>query len=207
MHDIRAIIAAAGATVLADVWRMGVFAARHGTIRGPDTVRGLKVQAVGPALGRMLAAAGATVVSLPSDEIHEALRYGRLNAVVTSLENYTSLRLFEQAEWLTVPGHNALCFMYEPVLVAKQAFDRRDESQRNRLLAAGRDVGAAFAADAPRRDQETIEAMREAGVNVAGMAPVDYYAWLAVARRSSYVNVACNIPGGDELISKALSVG
>lgn len=207
MIDVKAIVAAAGAVVLADVWRMGAFASRHEFVRGPATVRGLRVQAVGPAVARMLAAAGATVVSLPPGEIYAALKYGRLDAVVTSLESHASLRLFEQADWLTVPGDNALCFMYEPVLAAKPAFDRLYEFQRTRLLAAGREMEAVFEAEAQRSDHETIDAMRDAGANICGMEPVDYYEWLAIARRSSYVPFACNTLGGDALITKALAAG
>jgi TRAP-type transport system periplasmic protein len=126
---------------------------------------------------------------------------------VASLESLVSVRLFEQAPWLTVPGHNALCFMYEPVVVSKRVFDRLDDAQRHELRAAGRKTGAAFETEAADNDQRALAVLQAAGVNISGMTPADYYAWLAAARRSAYASVACNILGGDELISKALSVG
>lgn len=204
MGHIKAIIDAAGAIVLADAWLPGVFAAKRDCIRAPCTVRGLRVRGPGPAFAQMLKAAGAVSVALPSSDIYQALRDGRLDAAIVSLETLISFRLFEQAKFVTVPG--ALCFTYQPVLMSKQAFGRLNDVQRDALLAAGRVAEAYFDRAARRDDRETIAALRQAGAQVIEMPRDDYCAWLAVARRSAYRNFAFNVRGGDELIGSALSV-
>lgn len=206
MGHIKAIIEAAGAVVLADAWLPGVFAAKQDCVGAPYTVRGLRVRGSGPAFAQMLAAAGAASVSLPSSKIYQALRDDRIDAAIVSLETLMSFRLFEQAKYVTVPGHNALCFTYQPVLMSKRAFERLSNDQRDALRAAGRAAESYFRREARRNDRETIATLRECGAQVTEMAPEDYYAWLAVARRSAYANFAVNVRGGDELIGNALSV-
>ena len=38
------------------------------------------------------------------------------------------------------------------------------------------------------------------------MSAEDYKAWLAIAKKTSYANFAEKVPGGEELINKALAV-
>ncbi len=51
-----------------------------------------------------------------------------------------------------------------------------------------------------------IEIFKKAGVEVDRDEPEDYDAWLAIAKDSSYKNFAEKVPGGAELIEKALAV-
>lgn len=206
MRDIKAIIEGARVVVLADAWLSGAFASKKGCIMGPDTVKDLSIRAAGPAFEQMLSAAGARIVSMPSSDIHKAMQDGRLDATNTSSESFVSFRLFEQVKCLSAPGANALWFMYEPVLMSKQVFDRLNAAQRKALLDAGRKAEAFFNAEARRGDQKMVEVFRQAGVQVTEMSRADYDAWLAVARRSAYANFATKVPGGDDLIRKALSV-
>ena len=47
---------------------------------------------------------------------------------------------------------------------------------------------------------------RNAGVEIAEMSPSDYEAWLAIAKETSYKEFSSKVPGGKELIEKALAV-
>jgi TRAP-type C4-dicarboxylate transport system substrate-binding protein len=51
-----------------------------------------------------------------------------------------------------------------------------------------------------------VEKFKEAGVEVVEMSKADYDAWLAIAKDTAYKNFAEKVPGGAELIDKALAV-
>jgi TRAP-type transport system periplasmic protein len=206
MADIKALIEKAGAVVIGDAWLSGGFASKKHCIRGPDTIKGQVTRAAGPAFEQMLAAAGASIASMPSSEIYPAMQTGVLDATNTSSESFVSFRLFEQVKCLTAPGENALWFMYEPVLVSKQVLERLKPEQRKALLDAGKKAEDWFDAEIRKGDQKLIDTYKSAGVEVTEMSKEDFDAWLAVAKASSYKNFAEKVKGGDELIQKALAV-
>ena len=206
MADIKKIIEDAGAIVIADAWLSGAFASKRGCIRGPDTVKGQVTRAAGPAFEQMLAAAGASISSMPSSEIYSGMQTGVLDATNTSASSFVSYRLYEQVKCLTAPGENALWFMYEPVLMSKQSFEKLTPAQQRAILAAAKKAEAYFDAEIRKGDQKLVDTFKGAGVEVVEMSKADFDAWLAVAKASSYKNFAENVPGGDELIRKALEV-
>src|SRR5690606_17466593 len=112
MEDIKRIIDEQGVMVLSDAWLAGGFAAKGGCIVEPADVQGKVMRAAGPAFEQMLAAAGASINSMPSSEIYTGLQTGVLDAVNTSSGSFVSYRLYEQVECLTPPGEYALWFMY-----------------------------------------------------------------------------------------------
>jgi TRAP-type C4-dicarboxylate transport system substrate-binding protein len=93
----------------------------------------------------MWQAAGASIVSVPSNEVYNALQTGVAEATDTSTGSMVSFRIYEQVKCVTAPGDNALWFMYEPVLMSKRSFDRLDKKQQEVLLAAGRKAQEYFA--------------------------------------------------------------
>jgi TRAP-type transport system periplasmic protein len=206
MQDIKAIIESAGAVVIADAWLSGGFASKKTCIRGPETIKGQVTRAAGPAFEQMLAAAGASIASMPSSEIYPAMQTGVLDATNTSVESFVSFRLYEQVKCLTAPGENALWFMYEPVLISKQVLERLKPEQRKALLEAGKKAEVYFDAEVRKGDKKLVDTYRAAGVEVTEMSKADFDAWLVVAQASAYKNFAEKVKGGDELIRKALAV-
>jgi TRAP-type C4-dicarboxylate transport system substrate-binding protein len=206
MTEIKKVIEKAGVVVLADAWLSGAFASKKNCIKGPDSVKGQTFRAAGPAFEQMLAAAGASITSMPSSEIYTALQSGTLDATNTSSESFVSYRLFEQVKCLTAPGENALWFMYEPLLMSKQSFDRLNEAQKKAVLEAGKKAEAYFLKEAKEGDDKMIEAFKKAGVEVIEMSKEDYDAWLKVAETSSYKNFSEEVKGGEKLIEMALAV-
>lgn len=206
MADIKKVIEDQGAMVIADAWLSGAFASKKGCITSPDTMKGQVIRAAGPAFEEMLAAAGASIASMPSSEIYSGMQTGVLDAANTSSASFVSYRLFEQAKCLTAPGENALWFMYEPVLLSKQTYDKLTPEQQKALLAAGEKAEAYFNEEVRKGDQVMIDAYKKAGVEVVEMSKADYDAWLEIAKQSAYKNFAEKVEGGDKLIEKALAV-
>ena len=206
MQDIKKLIEENGVIVLADAWLAGAFASKEQCITSPDTIQGQTTRAAGPAFEQMLAEAGASIASMPSSEIYTGMQTGVLDAANTSSESFVSYRLYEQVKCLTAPGENALWFMYEPILMSKQSWDKLTPEQQQALQEAGEKAEEYFAEQAAQIDQKMVDRFKEAGVEVTEMSKADYDAWLEVAQKRSYKNFAENVPNGQELIDKALAV-
>src|SRR3954466_11664530 len=121
MKEIKAQIDKAGVVVLADAWLAGAIASKKTCIRKPSDIQGQKVRSAGPTFAQMWQSAGASIVSIPSNEVYNALQTGVADATDTSSGSFVSFRIYEQVKCLTAPGDNALWFMYEPVLTSKKS--------------------------------------------------------------------------------------
>ncbi len=206
MKDIKAKIDQAGVMVLADAWLAGAIASKKACIRTPSDIKGLKVRSAGPTFAAMWQSAGASIVSIPSNEVYNALQTGVADATDTSSGSFVSFRIYEQVKCLTAPGENALWFMYEPVLMSKKGFDRLDKRQQDVLVAAGKKAQAYFAREAKGLDDEMVKVFKEHKVEVVTLTPAEYDQWVKVARQSSYAEFAKEVPDGQKLIDAALSV-
>src|ERR671939_349420 len=144
MKDIKAQIDKAGVIVLADAWLAGAVASKRACIRKPDDIKGLKIRSAGPTFAAMWQHAGASIVSVPSNEVYNALQTGVADATDTSSGSFVSFRIYEQVKCLPAPGDNALWFMYEPVLMSKKSFNRLNKQQQEALMAAGKKSHAFF---------------------------------------------------------------
>ena len=206
MQEIKRVIEGAGVMVLADAWLAGAFGSKDKCILTPADAQGMKVRAAGPAFAEMWAGAGASIASLPSNEVYTALQTGVINATDTSSGSFVSFRLYEQLKCVTAPGSNALWFMYEPVLMSKRSFDRLNDAQKKAIVAAGKKSEDYFVSEAKKLDDELEVTFKKAGVQVAHMTPEQAAQWRDVAQKSSYKTFAEKVPGGKELIEKALAV-
>ena len=206
MKDIKGIIEQGGAMVLADAWLAGAFGGKEKCIRKPDDVQGMKVRSAGATFSQMWAGAGASIVSIPSNEVYNALQQGVAQGTDTSSGSFVSFRLYEQMKCITAPGDNALWFMYEPVLISKKAWDRLNDAQKKALMAASQKAEDYFEAESKKLDDKLVETFKANKVEVVTLTDAEAAAWRAVAQKTSYKEFADKVPGGKELIEKALSV-
>jgi TRAP-type transport system periplasmic protein len=206
MKDIRAHIENAGVMVLSDAWFGGGMASKRGCVLEPADVKGLKFRAAGPTFAQMWQAAGASIVSIPSNEIYNAFQTGVAEGTDTSMGSFLSFRLYEQAKCLTVPGKNALWFMYEPVLMSKKSFAKLDQKQQAAVIAAGKKAQKYYEDKAEAVDEATIKAYKSHGVEIKSLNDEQYDKWMDVAKKSSYMQFAKDVPDGKKLIDEALSV-
>ena len=206
MKDIRAEIEKHGVIVLSDAWFAGGMASKTGCIQKPADLKGAKFRAAGPTFAAMWEAAGASIVSPPSNEIYNAFQSGVVNATDTSLGTFASTRLYEVTDCLTAPGDNALWFMYEPVLMSKKSFDKLNKAQQDVVIAAGKKAQAYYEGKAEAVNKEAIKAFEDHKVKVVTLSDADYQAWLDLAKTSSYARFAKDVPNGQKLIDEALAV-
>src|SRR4051812_29476205 len=206
MKEIKAKIDKAGVIVLSDAWLASAVASKKSCVRTPADIKGVKIRSAGPTFAAMWQAAGASIVSVPSNEVYNALQTGVAEATDTSTGSFVSFRLYEQVKCVTAPGDNALWFMYEPVLMSKKAFNRLSKSQQDALMKAGRKAQEYFAKEAKGLDDAMVKIFKDHKVEVVTLTPAEFDSWLKVAQASSYAEFAKEVPEGKQLIDAALSV-
>jgi TRAP-type C4-dicarboxylate transport system substrate-binding protein len=206
MKDIKAQIDKAGVMVLADAWLAGAMGSKGKCIRTPADIKGVKIRSAGATFAAMWQAAGASIVSIPSNEVYNALQTGVAEATDTSAGSFVSFRLYEQLKCLTAPGDNALWFMYEPVLMSKKSFNKLNKKQQDAILSAAKKSEAYFAKASEGLDQKMVDAYKKNNVEVISLTPAEFQQWIDVAKKSSYAQFAKQVPGGQKLLDEALAV-
>jgi TRAP-type C4-dicarboxylate transport system substrate-binding protein len=206
MDDIRATIRKGGVEVLADAWLAGAFGGKDKCILEPKDADGLKIRSAGATFAQMWAGAGASIVSIPSNEVYNALQQGVAQGTDTSAGSFVSFRLYEQLKCLTAPGDQALWFMYEPVLISQKAMAKLNDAQKKALMAASKKAENYFAEQSQKLDEKLVDAYTKAGVKVVTMTEAQADMWRAVAAKTSYKTFGEKVPGGQALIDKALAV-
>ncbi len=206
MKDIKGIIEQGGVKVLADAWLAGGFAGKNKCIKKPEDANGEKFRSAGATFSQMWAGAGASIVSIPSNEVYNALQQGVATATDTSSGSFVSFRLYEQLKCLTAPGDNALWFMYEPVLISMKSWNKLDDAQKKALMAASKKAEDYFEGESKKLDDKLVETFKANKTEVVFLNEAEFEAWRAVAQKTSYKVFAEKVPGGKALLDMALSV-
>jgi TRAP-type C4-dicarboxylate transport system substrate-binding protein len=92
-----------GIVVVSWIWQAGGVASRAKPIVSPDDAKGMKVRGGSREVDMMFKDAGASVITLPSNEIYAAMQTGAMDAALTSSTSLISFRLEEVAKALTTP--------------------------------------------------------------------------------------------------------
>ncbi|MEM9783093.1 MAG: TRAP transporter substrate-binding protein DctP [Pseudomonadota bacterium] len=206
MEEIEKILAEDDIKVLVHGYLAGGFAGVDKCITSPDDVKGLQSRAAGKAVEQMLAGAGASIASMASSEIYNAMQTGVLDAANTSSSSFMSFRIYEQVKCFTPAGDYALWFMYQPMLMNKSLFDGLTEAQQAALMAGSEKAEAFYLAEAKTQDAKAAEVFAEAGVEIAEMSEDDFNAWRAIAQETSYKAFLDGNEEGQRLLDMALSV-
>ncbi|WP_298431029.1 TRAP transporter substrate-binding protein DctP [uncultured Jannaschia sp.] len=184
----------------------GGFAGKDSCITSPDDMEGKQTRAAGKAFEQMLAGAGASIASMASSEIYNAMQTGVLDAANTSSSSFVSYRIYEQVACYTPAGDYALWFMYQPLLINKSTFEGLTPEQQAALTEASAAAEAFYLEEAKKEDAESRRVFEEAGVEIADMTAEEFEAWRALATETSYKAFVEETPGGQELLDLALSV-
>ena len=192
--------------VLVHGYLAGGFVGKDKCITAPEDVKGLQTRAAGKAFEQMLAGAGASIASMASSEIYNAMQTGVLNAANTSSSSFVSYRIYEQVSCYTPAGDVALWFMYQPLLMNKSKFDGLNADQQKALLDASAKAEAYYLEEAKKQDAASEQVFRDAGVEIAQMSQEDFDAWRALAQETSYKAFVADVPDGQALLDMALAV-
>ncbi|KIC07842.1 ABC transporter substrate-binding protein [Leisingera sp. ANG-M1] len=206
MEALEAKMAEDDVMVLVHGYLAGGFAGKDKCITKPEDVKGLQTRAAGKSFEQMLAGANASIASMASSEIYNAMQTGVLQAANTSSSSFVSYRIYEQVSCYTPAGDVALWFMYQPLLMNKRTFDGLSEDQQNALLAASEKAQAFYLEEAKKQDAASAKIFADAGVEIAEMSAKDFEAWRKLAMETSYQKFVDEVPDGQTLLDLALAV-
>lgn len=206
MEALEAKMAEDDVMVLVHGYLAGGFVGKDKCITKPEDVAGLQTRAAGKAFEQMLAGAGASIASMASSEIYNAMQTGVLTAANTSSSSFVSYRIYEQVSCYTPAGDVALWFMYQPLLMNKSTFEGLTEAQQEALLAAAAKAEAFYLEEAKKQDAASAKVFADAGVEIAEMSAEDFEAWRALAQETSYKAFVEEVPDGQALLDMALAV-
>ena len=206
MDEIKGIAEDSGVKILVDGYLAGGFAGKESCITSPDDVQGLQTRAAGKAFEQMLASAGASIASMASSEIYNAMQTGVLDAANTSSSSFVSFRIYEQVACFTPVADYALWFMYQPVLISMRSWERLDDAKRAALEAGAEKAEAFYFEEAKKQDANARRVFEENGVEIALMTEAEFNAWREIAAQSSYEAFVESVPDGQRLLDKALAV-
>ncbi|MEL7258080.1 MAG: TRAP transporter substrate-binding protein DctP [Pseudomonadota bacterium] len=206
MGKLEELMAEDDVKVLVHGYLAGGFVGKDGCITSPEDVKGQQTRAAGKAFEQMLAGAGASIASMASSEIYNAMQTGVLTAANTSSSSFVSYRIYEQVACYTPASDFALWFMYQPLLMNKSTFEGLTEEQQAALMAGAEKAEAFYLEEAKKQDAESAKVFADNGVEIANMTLEEFDAWRALAQETSYKAFVEETPGGQELLDMALSV-
>ena len=179
-----------GIVVVSWIWQAGGVASRATPLVAPDDAKGLKVRGGSREMDMMLKAAGASVISLPSNEIYAAMQTGAMDAAMTSSTSFISFKLEEIAKNLTSGRNKAYWFMFEPLLMSKDIFVKLPKAQQDIVMASGAEQEK-FALEAAKADDKlAAEVYAKAGAKVYDLDEPTVKKWQAIARDTAWKDYA-----------------
>jgi TRAP-type C4-dicarboxylate transport system substrate-binding protein len=175
-----------GIVVVSWIWQAGGVASRAKPLVAPEDAKGLKVRGGSREMDLVLKDAGASVISLPSNEIYAAMQTGAMDAAMTSSTSLISFRLEEISKHLTTGRGKAYWFMFEPLLMSKQIFDAMPKDRQDIIMAVGAEMEK-FAVEGAKADDQAVAGVyTKAGAKVYDLDLPTVKKWQDIARRTAW---------------------
>ena len=175
-----------GIVVVSWIWQAGGVASRARPLVGPEDAKGMKIRGGSREMDLMLKAAGASVLSLPSDEIYAAMQTGAMDGAMTSSTSFISFKLEELAKHFTSGEKFAYWFMFEPLMMSKQIFTSLTKEQQDAVMQVGGALEQ-FAIDAAQADDKLASAVyAKAGAKVYELDEPTVTKWQTLAREAAW---------------------
>jgi TRAP-type C4-dicarboxylate transport system substrate-binding protein len=179
-----------GIIMVSWIWQAGGVAGRNRAIVEPEDAKGLKIRGGSREMDMVLKAAGASVISLPSNEIYQAMQTGALDAAMTSSTSLISFRLEEVAKHLTTGRGKAYWFMLEPLLISREIFEKLPKGMQTTVMAVGAELER-FAVEAAKADDQAVaNVYQKAGAKVYDLSAATVKKWQAIARDTAWKDFA-----------------
>ena len=188
--ELNRILLEKGIVVVSWIWQAGGVASRSKPIVDPEDAKGMKIRGGSREMDLILKAAGAAVVSLPSNEIYAAMQTGAMDAAMTSSTSLISFRLEEVSKALTTGRDKAYWFMFEPLMMSKTVFDRLPKDHQALIMAVGADMEA-FGRKSAQLDDSLVAAVyQKVGAEVVDMNAATVKKWQTIARTTAWKDYA-----------------
>lgn len=197
---LQEVAEANGLHILTWWWTEGGFANRARAIGSPDGVKGLKFRGADRTIDVALREAGASVFSMPSTELYNAMQSGVLDGLLSSYDSLMSMRLYEQSKYATLGGEYTIFVLLQPLVISKKAWDQLSPAQKKIFEDAAQKTDQAFNAEQDTVAKAAVAKFKDAGVQVRQMTKTEFEEWLTLAKRTSWPDYAKTSPKAKELL-------
>jgi TRAP-type C4-dicarboxylate transport system substrate-binding protein len=202
-RELTALLEQRGIVLVSWMWQSGGMASRTRSLMEPADARGMKIRGGSREMDEMFKAAGASVSSMPSNEVYLGMQTGVMDAACTSSSSFLSFKLQEASKFLTTPGNRSFFFILEPILVSKAIWDTLSKPLQDAMMAVGEEMIPFNLAGAQADDVEMSRVFGQAGVKVTPMADDTVARWQEVARASAWKQYAGKTPLAAKLLKLA----
>ena len=195
-----------GIVIVSWVWQAGGVASREKPLVLPEDAKGMKVRGGSREMDMVLQAAGAAVLSLPSNELYAAMQTGACDAGITSSTSLISFRLEELSKHLTTGRGKSYWFMMEPLMMSKSVFDALPKAQQDAIISVGLEMEKFGLEGAKADDIKVAEVYQKAGSKVHDLSADMVEKWRAIARETAWKDYAAKTEFSANLLKSAQEV-
>ncbi len=185
-RQLAKVLDAKGVMIVSWVWQAGGVASRTRALVAPEDAKGLKVRGGSREMDLMLKQAGASVISLPSNEIYAAMQTGAMDAAMTSSTSFISFKLEEIAKYLTSGRKQTYWFMLEPLMISKDIFAALPKTQQDVVMSVGEQLEAFAFEAAAADDVACAEIYAKAGAKIFDIDEPTLKKWQVIARDTAW---------------------
>jgi len=189
-RELVGLLEQRGIVLLSWMWQSGGMASRTQPLMEPADARGMKIRGGSREMDEMFKAAGASVSSMPSNEVYIGMQTGVMDAACTSSSSLLSFKLHEACKHLAAPGRRSFFFILEPIMVSKAVWDTLSKAEQEAMMAVGEEMVPFNLAGAQADDLELSRVFAAAGVQVRAMGEDTVGRWQVVARESAWKQYA-----------------
>ncbi|HTD03706.1 TRAP transporter substrate-binding protein DctP [Undibacterium sp.] len=188
--ELNRLLLDKGIVLISWIWQAGGVASRAKAMVDPEDAKGMKIRGGSREVDLMLKAAGAAVVSLPSNEIYAAMQTGAMDAAMTSSTSLISFRLEEVSKFLTSGRGQSYWYMFEPLMMSKAIFDKLSKDQQAAIMAVGAELEAFATREAKQDDVLVASVYEKKGAKVVDLSAASVKKWQAIARATAWKDYA-----------------
>ncbi len=203
---LTAFLADKGIILLTWVWQAGGVASRSRPIVAPEDAKGMKVRGGSREMDMVLQTAGASVLSVPSNEIYTAMQTGACDAGITSSTSLISFRLEEVSKALTSGAGASYWFMLEPLMMSKSVFDALPKPHQDIIMAVGAELEEFGKKGAQDDDTEVAKVYEKAGAKVSPLDISIVSKWRDIARDTAWKDYGAKTATAANLLKLASEV-
>lgn len=202
--ELDKVLREKGIVLVSWIWQAGGVAARGKPIVNPEDAKGLKIRGGSREMDMILKQAGASVITVPSNEIYSSMQSGAMDAAMTSSTSFISFHLDELAKSLTTGRTGAYWFMFEPLMMSKSVYDSLQKDQQDAIMAVGGELEKFAMEEAKKDDQKVADVYAKAGAKLADLDKATIEKWQAIARDTAWKDYAEKNERSAKLLKLAL---
>lgn len=205
-REVEAKAEAYGFKTLCWIQIAGGIASKSKPVNEPPDISGGKVRAAGKMMEAALQSAGASTVSMASSETYSAMQLGLLDSLWTSSGTFGSYRLFEVSKYYNSPEDYSSYYTIEPIAIGMKAWKKLTPAQQQIVTDVGQSLEDQAFEAAKADDRRVATLFAEHGSAVHKMTLEEWQRWQELFAAVSFPKFRTEVPGGGELLDKAIAV-